>query len=194
MKILFASISVFIGYAIYSQTSIELPEYNILYMSYSNKLIINGGCWDSIVVKNNGVPLEKSQYEGNQVYLIRPQKSGLEQIIVQGYKNGNIVESDTNNYKVKPFPAPVLYTNIISKSAGALVNAGLDPSCPLAISYSVQGGEILVGEEIPFSGNRIPGNLVSKIKVGQNVGIICRITNNETGITEMIRGVLTVNP
>jgi len=191
MRILFASISVFIGFAILSQTSIELPEYNILYMSYSNKLIINGGCWDSIVVKNNGVPLEKSQYKETQVYVIRPQKSGLEQIIVQGYKNGNMVESDTNNYKVKPFPAPVLYTNIISKSAGALINAGLDPSCPLNISYSVQGGEL---EGIPFSENRIPGNMISKIKVGQNVGVLCRVTNNETGITEVIRGVLTVNP
>mgnify|MGYP003340778251 CR=1 FL=1 len=194
MRILFASISVFIGFAILSQTSIELPEYNILYMSYSNKLIINGGCWDSIVVKNNGVPLEKSQYEGNHVYVIRPHKPGSEQIIVQGFKNGNMVESDTNNYKVKPFPAPVLYTNIISKSAGALVHAGLDSSCPLDISFTVQGGELSVGEGIPFSENRIPGNMISKIKVGQNVGVLCRVTNNDTGITEVIRGVLTVKP
>jgi hypothetical protein len=191
MKILFASISVFIGYAIYSQTSIELPEYNILYMSYSNKLIINGGCWDSIVVKNNGVPLEKSDYEGRQVYIIRPQ-NWQEQIIVQGFKNGNMVESDTNNYRVKPFPFPVLFTSTISKTAGAVLNAGLDPSSPLNITYTIKGGNI--GDGIAFNGNRIGGNAVSKIKVGEKIGVTISITNNETGITQQIMGVLTVNP
>jgi len=191
MKILFASISVFIGYAIYSQTSIELPEYNILYMSYSNKLIINGGCWDSIVVKNNGVPLEKSDYEGKQVYIIRPQNLE-EQIIVQGFKNGNMVESDTNNYRVKPFPFPVLLTSTISKTSGAVLNAGLDPSSPLNITYTIKGGNI--GDSIAFNGNRIGGNAVSKIKVGEKIGVTISITNNETGITQQIMGVLTVNP
>lgn len=192
MKILFASILVFIGFATFSQTSIELPEYNILYMSYSNKLIINGGCWDSIVVKNNGVPLEKSDYEGKQVYIIRPQKFGLEQIIVQGYKNGNMVESDTNNYRVKPFPFPVLFTSTISKTSGAVLNAGLDPSSPLNITYTINGGNI--GDGIAFNGNRIGGNAVSKIKVGEKIGVTISITNNETGITQQIMGVLTVNP
>jgi len=191
MKILFASISVFIGYAIYSQTSIELPEYNILYMSYSNKLIINGGCWDSIVVKNNGVPLEKSDYEGKQVYIIRPQNLE-EQIIVQGFKNGNMVESDTNNYRVKRFPSPVLFTSTISKTSGAVLNAGLDPSSPLNITYTIKGGNI--GDGIAFNGNRIGGNAVSKIKVGEIIGVTISITNNETGITQQIMGTLIVNP
>ena len=125
------------------------------------------------------------------MYVIRPHKPGLQQIIVQGYKNGNMVESDTNNYKVKPFPSPHLVTSTISKSAGALVNVGLDPSCPLNISYTVRDGEL---EGVPFSENRIPGNMISKIKVGQNVGVLCRVTNNDTGETFIIRGVLTVNP
>ena len=179
----------FVGY---SQMIPSLPEYNIMYMSYNNKVVINKGCNDSIQVIGNGETLVSTQFRVKGVvysgFLAKPSSPKTYNIVVKGFKKGKLVSSDTTSYKIKPFPFPVILDYTISKSAGGQINVGMIGT-PIDITYNV--ASVSCGN-FNGEGNFIPSHALSSNAIGDNVGVSVNAINLETGENTVIRGSLKV--
>lgn len=179
----------FVGF---SQMIPSLPEYNIMYRSYHNKVVINKGCNDSIQVIGNGEILIPTQFRVNGVvysgYLAKPSSPITYNIVVRGFKKGKLVSSDTTSYKIKPFPVPVILDGTISKSAGGRINLGMIGT-PIDIAYNVTS--VSCGDFIG-EGNFIPSHALSSNTIGDNIGISVNAINLGTGENTVIRGTLKV--
>lgn len=178
----------FVGY---SQMIPSLPEYNIMYMSYNNKVVINKGCNDSIQVIGNGETLVPTQFRVKGVvysgFLAKP-RSQTYNIVVKGFKKGKLVSSDTTSYRIKPFPFPVILDYTISKSLGGQINVGMIGT-PIDITYNVTS--VSCGDFIG-EGNFIPSHALSSNTIGEHIGISVVAIDLETGENTVIRGVLKV--
>jgi len=185
-------ISIFTAFFVgYSQMIPSLPEYNIMYMSYNNKVVINKGCNDSIQVIGNGETLVPTQFRVKGVvysgFLANP-RSQTYNIVVKGFKKGKLVSSDTTYYRIKPFPFPVILDYTISKSLGGQINVGIIGT-PIDITYNVTS--VSCGDFIG-EGNFIPSHALSNNAIGDNVGVSVKAINLETGENTVIRGVLKI--
>jgi len=179
----------FVGY---SQMTPSLPEYNILYMAYNNKVVVNKGCNDSIQVIGNGETLVPTQFRVKGVpyygFIAKPSSPKTYNIVVKGFKKGKLVSSDTTTYTIKPFPFPVILDYTISKSAGGQITVGMIDT-PIDITYNVTS--VSCGD-FNGEGNFIPSHALSSNAKGDNIGISVNAINLETGENTVIRGVLRV--
>ena len=176
----------------YSQMIPSLPEYNIMYQSYHNKVVINKGCNDSIQVIGNGEILIPTQFRVNGVvysgFLAKPSLAKTYNIVVRGFKKGKLVSSDTTSYRIKPFPFPVILDYTISKSVGGKITVGIIGT-PFDITYNVTS--VSCGD-FKGEGNFIPSHALSSNTIGDNIGISVVAINLETGENTVIRGSLKV--
>ena len=181
--------------------TVTLPEFSIMYAGYWNKITaVAGGSKGETSISVVGADSKKSTFNANgqnyNGWLVKPRGFGAITITVNGKDSqGNNKSFGKFSYKVKPFPLPKISTTTISKTAGATLSASLDPSSPLATpAFQVKGGEVSIGDGIPFSGNRIPGNLIVKAKVNKTITVLVRVFNPVTNKVETVSQPLTVKP
>jgi len=181
--------------------TVTLPEFSIMYAGYWNKITaVAGGSKGETSISVVGADSKKSTFNANgqnyNGWLVKPRGFGAITITVNGKDSqGNNKSFGKFSYKVKPFPLPKISTTTISKTAGATLSASLDPSSPLATpAFQVRGGEVSIGDGIPFSGNRIPGNLIVKAKVNKTITVLVRVFNPVTNKVETVSQPLTVKP
>jgi hypothetical protein len=181
--------------------TVTLPEFSIMYAGYWNKITaVAGGSKGETTISVVGADSKKSPFNANgqnyNGWLVKPRGFGAITITVNGKDSqGNNKSFGKFSYKVKPFPLPKISTTTISKTAGATLSASLDPSSPLATpAFQVKGGEVSIGDGIPFSGNRIPGNLIVKAKVNKTITVLVRVFNPVTNKVETVSQPLTVKP
>jgi hypothetical protein len=181
--------------------TVTLPEFSIMYAGYWNKITaVAGGSKGETNISVSGADSKKSTFNANgqnyNGWLVKPRGFGAITITVNGKDSqGNSKSFGKFSYKVKPFPLPKISTTTISKTAGATLSASLDPSSPLATpAFQVKGGEVSIGDGIPFSGNRIPGNLIAKAKVNKTITVLVRVFNPVTNKVETVSQPLTVKP
>jgi len=181
--------------------TVTLPEFGIMYAGYGNKVTaVAGGSKGETTISVAGASSTKSTFNVNgqnfNGWIVKPSGYGGVTITVNGKDSqGNSKSFGKFTYKVKPFPLPKISTTTISKTAGATLSAGLDPSSPLAPpAFKVQGGEVSIGDGLPFTGNRIPGTLIAKAKLNKTITVLVRVFNPITGKTEVVSQPLTVKP
>jgi hypothetical protein len=183
--------------------TVTLPEFSIMYAGYTNKVtaVAGGSKGETNISVQGGISSKKTftvegaSYNG---WTVKPSAGSRQVVItVQGKDSqGNSKSFGTFKYRVKPFPSPKLLTPTISLSSGARIQVGLGQDCPISgANFTIKGGNVLVGDGIPYSGPTIPGSAIKgKVRAGKTVAITISCVNSLTGLQEIITGSMTVKP
>ena len=169
--------------------ALEMPEFNILYKGYNNKIIGVGSGVVSYTLNGKTATM----VGGRPQFIINPSTLGKTTLTLMGTtKDGQAVKLASNTYDVKLMPRPTVKTKSISKTSGAKISVELLGS-PINIGFTILGGEVLAGDGVAFTGDIAPGGTVKAVKSGKSVGVIVRIKNNLTGEVFNVDGSLKVN-
>ena len=169
--------------------AMEMPEFNILYKGYNNKIIGVGSGVVSYTLNGRSATM----VGGRPQFIINPSALGQTTLTLMGTtKDGQSVKLASNTYDVRLMPRPSVKSKSISKSSGAKILVELLGS-PINISFTVLGGEVLVGDGVPFRGDFAPAAAVKSMKSGKSVGVIVQVKNNLTGEVYNVDGSLKVN-
>jgi hypothetical protein len=199
MKKLLLAFTLLFTVTSFGQFTPVILEHDFLYQAYPNKLLINPGCFDSIQVKKDDVLLQKATVNVNGVdrvgYIVYTSFSMPVKIVVSGYTNGQIASVDTAYYKIKPLPNEIILNPSISKTTGAQLHVSLPPACTnLSCTYTILSGELGGEDSMPFSGNTITPNMISKLKPGKKVAVTLAVRNNGNNQVNLIEGLLEIVP
>lgn len=200
MKTVFLTFTSLLTFYSLGQLTPALPEYNFLYKSYPNKMIVNAGCYDSIQVLKDEEIIRESTFQvygdtSIKGYIVNPSSIGLVHIIINGYEAGRIVSSDTTDYLVKTIPPPVVVSGEISKTSGVSLYVAVPSYVHLPdINYTIIGGVLMLKDGLHFIDNIIPGNYVTSVNDGDKIPVVVRVRSNTTHDVEIIRGLLEVTP
>ena len=169
--------------------AMEMPEFNILYKGYNNKIIGVGSGVISYTLNGKSATM----VGGRPQFIINPSSLGQTTLTLMGTtKDGQSVKLASNTYDVKLMPRPSVKTTTISKSSGARIQVELLGS-PINIGFTILGGEVSVGEGFPFANDFAPPAAVKSMKSGKSVGILVRVRNNLTKEEFSVPGSLKVN-
>lgn len=173
---------------------IALPEYNVLYRNYENKLIFasqNGQLKD---IKAIGATMTKEIIDGKMGYIVIPEAGNRMCLFITTVmdETGEMYV-DTSYYSVKQFPKPQITSNIISKTGGSRIHVSLSPDSPLSgINYKVTAIEVL-GEDGGFcEGDFIPPTMLVSKRIGEHVAVITMVKNLNNGEMLTVTGSLLV--
>ena len=177
--------------------SIEMPEFNVLYRNYKNKVNATASGFPETVLTATGATIRKV----GDGYEVTPDGSGrTAQLIVSGRtEDGRTTRLKTINYRVSPLPDPTLYW-------GAVKNGGKVPpsnfmifpkygnEIPLNLNFTVVSWTVSVdgSREITGRGNNISAArpLINAARANSNVRIDCWI-QPESGPRQKLSGVFT---
>lgn len=190
--ILFSIFTIVLTTSLIAQSgAIALPEMNILYRGWNNKIVPMIPFNEELILELDGATADTATWTdayGNNFkgYYVKVSSSAnVVTIRVNGKsENGTIQNHGVFKYKVKAFPKAQLQGTSISKAYGFRAVVSMGPDSPFTgVSFNVIGGQIMVGNEMPemFSGNIIPASLIENAKPGQNVAI--EITYRRSGST-----------
>ena len=180
--------------------SIALPEVSVFYTDWPNKVTYSAagvvsssvacsGC--SKATKNKSwKDADGVSFKGDWLYVNRGTKKVT--VTLQGKdNNGNNVTFGKYSYPVKGFPKPEVQTKSMSKARGGFIKAGLGEAFNFkGLSYKVLSGDIN-GQN--FSGDRVPSNLLAKVRKGQKAAVTVIVKRMDTGQKIPIEGLITVN-
>jgi hypothetical protein len=182
-------------YSAQIQHAIGMPEYNSLYAGYNNKIVLASN--KGKVINPNCLSAEIQEVDSGEVkcYLIRPnyysKNITVKFDIVD--KKEKVIERDSVEFFVKPFPKPVVLNSTVSKASGARILIGLGPDCPISSpDFEVSVIEIFGIENGLVYGNIIPTSIISDIEVDRSIGIAVFCKNSYNGQTLIVPGVLKV--
>jgi len=120
--------------------AIEMPEFNILYRGYDNKVNATASGYASTVLTPSGASISKS----GDGYIVRPSGGRTATLTVSGKtEDGRTVRLKKMTYKVVSLPDPTLYLGS-AKNGGNITSSNLlqakfPPEIPLNASYEVLG-------------------------------------------------------
>jgi len=182
------------------QGSIELPEMNMLYRGYDNKVEATASGYDQTSLTGTGVSLSKT----STGWIAKPSGSGREAYLTVSGKNTATGQSATLKkvkYRVSNLPDPEIYWGgakngeRASKTETKLF-AKYGPEIPLNASFTVKSWECTVpGASRPVMGT---GNLISAASgllraapAGSMVSFICKVVGPD-GITRTRAGAFKI--
>jgi len=182
------------------QGSIELPEMNMLYRGYDNKVKATASGYDQTSLTGTGVSLSKT----STGWIAKPSGSGREAYLTVSGKNTATGQSATLKkvkYRVSNLPDPEIYWGgakngeRASKTETKLF-AKYGPEIPLNASFTVKSWECTVpGASRPVMGT---GNLISAASgllraapAGSMVSFICKVVGPD-GITRTRAGAFKI--
>ena len=156
--------------------ALEMPEYNILYQGYNNKIIGVGSGVVSYTLNGQSPTI----VGGRPQFIINPSSLGDTTLTLMGTnKDGTFVKLASNTYVVKKMRSPTIATTSYSISGGAkILLSGTDP---INLPYSIVSVIVIEGEDPVFPGDQIPGGLTKK-KSGEFMGIIVTVMNGLSGM------------
>ena len=166
--------------------ALEMPEYNILYRGYNNKII--GVASGVVSYTLNGQ--SPTMVEGRPQFIVNPSSLGQTTLTLMGTtSDGKLIKLASNTYLVKSMPMTTVETTNYSKTSGAQVS--LTSTDPINIPYSIVSIQVIDGENTVYQGNIIPRDATQK-KDGENMEIIVIIRNDLTGETSSKNGILRI--
>ena len=142
MKIKLAFLLIFINSWIQIQSQVQhalaMPEYNILYQGYKNKVCpaSKDGLVLTPIAKNASIE-EFEVTGGIKGFNIVPKELG--KLVVNfpvAIQNGKIIGTDSIEYFVRPIPDPVVLTSSVSKVSGSRIVVGQNAGSTISISYN----------------------------------------------------------
>ncbi len=153
---------------LFSQFSIGLPEYNVLYSGYDNVVTLGiDGCDQSVLSCDSGT-IRKDTINGLYCYVINPSPGATQiKLIASGKSKGKSLTYGSINYLVKPLPSPSLSTYTISKSKGDTLRLELKNTY-IQNEYIILNCRIMEQDVI---GNVITPAVLSVFEVGQLISI-----------------------
>jgi hypothetical protein len=166
--------------------AMEMPEYMILYQNYPNKIIGVGSGVVSYTLNGKS----PTMVGGRPQFIISPSSlADLTLTLMGTTKDQKPVKLASNVYKVKRLPKPSIASAYYSKSAGVTVT--LTATDPIVIPYSIVNITVIDGEDLVYTGNRIPRDATKK-KTGKQLAIRVKIKNGLNNETSDINGTLTI--
>ena len=182
------------------QGSIELPEMNMLYRGYDNKVEATASGYDQTSLTGTGVSLSKT----STGWIAKPSGSGREAYLTVSGKNTATGQSATLKkvkYRVSNLPDPEIYwggakNGERASKAETKLFAKYGPEIPLNASFTVKSWECTVpGASRPVMGT---GNLISAASgllraapAGSMVSFICKVVGPD-GITRTRAGAFKI--
>jgi hypothetical protein len=178
--------------------SISLPELNVLYTDWDNKVVAVASGVLSTSISAPGAQVVPTTIKGQKGFIVKVSPSQKEVNISLSGKDakGKSISFGSTKYKVKPFPKPRLTIDKISKSSNTRMRVSLGPDSPLGdIEFDVTGGAITIGpDRIPFNGPLVPSSLMAKAKVGRDVVVSIDCKRKGSNKPIFIKGGLEVIP
>jgi hypothetical protein len=179
--------------------SISLPELNVLYTDWDNKVVaVASGVLSTSITASGGAKVTPSTINGQKGFIVRVPATSREVNISLSGKDakGKSVSFGSSKYKVKPFPKPRLTIDQISKSSNTRMRVSLGPDSPLGdIEFEVTGGAITIGpDRTNFNGPLVPSSLLAKAKVGRDVTVSIDCKRKGSSKPIRIKGALEVTP
>jgi hypothetical protein len=175
--------------------ALEMPEFNILYRGYGNKIVASASGVVSSDINVSGGSKAASTINGRKCFIVKPNQGTQKVTISLTGKDskGKSVSFGSTTYTVKAFPKPVVTNSTCSKSGGAKIKVALPPESPIGgINFKVLSVEVLNGDDGFCPGDVIPAAKVAKIRPGKSIGIIVSAQNLTTGEKVSIDGNLKV--
>ena len=182
------------------QGSIELPEMNMLYRGYDNKVEATASGYDQTSLTGTGVSLSKT----STGWIAKPTGSGREAYLTVSGKNTATGQSATLKkvkYRVSNLPDPEIYwggakNGERASKAETKLFAKYGPEIPLSANFTVKSWECTVpGASRPVMGT---GNLISAASglmraapAGSMVSFICKVVGPD-GITRTRAGAFKI--
>ena len=166
--------------------ALEMPEYNILYQGYNNKIIGVGSGVVSYTLNGQSPTI----VGGRPQFIINPSSLGDTTLTLMGTnKDGTFVKLASNTYYVKRMPMPSIASTSYSISGGARIV--LSSTDPINLPYSIVSVVVIEGEDYVYQGDRIPQNATNK-NSGEFMDIIVTIKNGLSGTQSIINGTLKI--
>ena len=166
--------------------ALEMPEYNILYQGYNNKIIGVGSGVVSYTLNGQS----PTMVGGRPQFIINPSSLGDTTLTLMGTnKDGTFVKLASNTYVVKKMPRPTIATTSYNKLAGTHIQ--LNGTDPINLPYSIVSVVVIEGEDYVYQGDRIPQNATNK-NSGEFMDIIVTIKNGLSGTQSIINGTLKI--
>lgn len=167
------------------QGSIELPEMNMLYRGYANKVEATASGYDQTNLTGSGVSISRS----GSGYIVQPVGRSREAYLTVSGKNTVTGQSATLKrvkYRVSNLPDPELYWGAAkSGQKGSKSNTKLfaryPPEIPLNAQFNITSWECTIpgapGRPPSGSGSNISGamSLIRQARPGMTVSFICTV-------------------
>jgi hypothetical protein len=199
-KILLNTLMVCLTYSFSAQQKIVVsqPEYRVLYRNYDNKIECLSNESDSIYIATKNpsdaqILFVKDGFSSESYFIVRPLIQNSLILDFHTITNGvdNIVESE--EFSVKLFPNPELQNSFLSKSNVNEIEVAYPMFFPIKAEFIVLGGRVIIKDtEYLYTGNRVPGSLLSKVKSGSNVLLEVTIKRKGQASPTMIKSVISV--
>jgi len=205
MKAILIIVTVLSLLSMRAQSLVSLPELQVLYTNYDNKITILNAEADSLILE--GYTQEKITKQGNLKYVefnIRVSrgdslwdenydyKTGKFTLHGTFYKGGKVLNKEKWEFKIKELPWPEVFTINVSKTVGAKLICVSPYDCPLDLSFSI------VHWNIPASfggkGDVIPSSAVEKFKIGQTIMVFITLRDNLSGRIHASTRKITIVP
>lgn len=175
--------------------SIELPELNVLYRGYENKVRVSASGYESADLGGNGVSIIRS----GDGYVVKPTGSGRTvQLSVTGRSsNGKTAVLRRTDFRVLNLPDPTLYWGAV-KSGGNIpadnkIFAKLGPEVPLNANFQIISWELSAGER-PVTGTGFDlspaRQFILAVPKGRMISVKTWV-RDPAGIKRLITGVFT---
>ncbi len=163
--------------------AIELPELNVLYRGYDNKVEATASGYDKTILSGTGVSIS-----GGGPYVVKPTGSGREAYLSVSGKStasGKTVQLKKVKYRVSNLPDPELYwgaakSGTKGSKAETKLFAKYPPEIPLNASFTIKSWECSVpGAARPVMGTG--GNisaaqgLIRAAPPGSQISFICTV-------------------
>ncbi|MFY7943658.1 MAG: hypothetical protein ACOVNZ_03715, partial [Crocinitomicaceae bacterium] len=170
--------------------SLEMPEFNILYRGYGNKIIPSASGVLSTSISAPGCTVTPITHNGKKGFAVKPGAGTRTVAISLSGKDakGKSVSFGSTSYTVKSFPKPAVTTKSISKGGGR-IQVALENS-PINANFKIKS--ITVGDDFSGSGDVIPASALAKTKVGKSVTVVITAVNLLTNESVDLTGALKV--
>ena len=174
--------------------SIEMPEFNVLYRGYNNKVNATASGFESTELNASGATLSRN----GQQYVVRPTGSGrTAHLTVSGRTgDGRAVPLKRVEYRVLNLPDPTLYWG--ATKAGGRIPVGdtrifmkYGPSIPLDARFTIERWEMSAGTQpVGGTGNNVSPatGLIRAMRPGMKVAVTCWVRGPD-GILRTVSGV-----
>lgn len=182
------------------QGSIELPEMNMLYRGYPNKVEATASGYDQTSLTGTGVSLSKS----GTGWIAKPTGSGREAYLTVSGKNTATGQSATLKkvkYRVSNLPDPEIYwggakNGERASKAETKLFAKYGPEIPLNAQFTIKSWECTIpgaARPVPGSGSTIgaASGLLRAAPAGSMVSFICKVVGPD-GITRTRAGAFKI--
>jgi hypothetical protein len=166
---------------------VQQPELGVIFANYDNIFIPAAEGAEENKILADGALVSSTIYQGKKAFKVNPNSgSRIVSIVHEAKINGKWQKFDSVLYAVKRFPIPQILNESVSKTSGAVVEAGYSNDSPIIQDFEVIGLILYLNEEVSIVGSTIRPEQMKKVKPGKMIGGTASVKNITTGIETQI--------